>query len=248
MLNQTLALPKTYPRFSGGSTLREGARGTLPAVQARRPLVIFDFDGTLADSWTIAVDELRGAATLFGLRQLTPEEVEELRGRTSRQVFDTLGVALWKIPRIAAHMRRRFEERASDITLFAGVPQMLHALADAGAVIGVVSSNSETTVATVLGPQTMRLVAHVECGSSLFGKSRRFLRLMNAVGAAPADTIAVGDESRDLDAAGAAGITGWAVEWGYARPALLQALAPGRTFATVAALTARLLEVTAGSA
>jgi phosphoglycolate phosphatase len=208
-----------------------------------KPLVIFDFDGTLADSWAIAVDELRGAASLFGLRQLTPDEVEALRGQPSRQVFDTFGVALWKIPRIAAHMRRRFEERASSIALFDGVPEMLRALADAGVMIGVVSSNSETTVATVLGAETMRRVARVECGSSLFGKSRRFLRLMKDVGAAPAHTFAVGDESRDLDAAAAAGITGLAVEWGYARPALLQAMAPGRTFATVAALTARLLEV-----
>lgn len=216
-------------------------------VQARRPLVIFDFDGTLADSWAVAVDELRGVATRFDLRQLTPEEIEELRGRTSRQVFDALGVALWKIPRIATHLRRRFEERAPGIALFDGVAEMLRALGETGVSIGVVSSSSEKTVATVLGPETMRRVARVECGSSLFGKSRRFLRLMKEVGAAPADTFAVGDESRDLDAAAAAGVTGLAVEWGYARPALLQAMAPGRTFATVAALTARLLELTAAS-
>ena len=138
-------------------------------------------------------------------------------------------------------MRRRFEERAADVALFDGVPEMLRALAGAGVRIGVVSSNSETTVATVLGPENMRHVARVECGSSLFGKSRRFLRLMQDVGATPAHTVAVGDESRDLDAAAAAGIVGLAVEWGYARPELLRQLAPGRTFATVTALTARLL-------
>jgi phosphoglycolate phosphatase len=212
----------------------------------RKPLVIFDFDGTLADSWAVAVEELRGAGRLFDLRQLSPEEVEALRGQPSRQVFDAFGVALWKIPRIATHMRRRFEERAAGIALFDGVAEMLRAVDEAGILIGVVSSNSEKTVATVLGPENMRRVAAVECGSSLFGKSRRFLRLLKELGATRADTIAVGDESRDLDAAADAGITGLAVEWGYARPALLQALAPGRTFATVTTLTARLLELAAG--
>ena len=211
-----------------------------------KPLVIFDFDGTLADSWAIAVDELRDVATRFGLRQLTPDEIEQLRGQPSRQVFDAFGVALWKIPRIAAHLRRRFEDRATGIALFDGAPEMLRLLAEAGVVIGVVSSNSVKTVAAVLGPENMRRVARVECGSSLFGKSRRFLRLMNDVGAIPSHTVAVGDESRDLDAAAAAGIVGLAVEWGYARPALLRQMAPGRTFATVAALTARLLEVDVG--
>jgi phosphoglycolate phosphatase len=176
------------------------------------------------------------------LRQLTLAEIEELRGQPTRRVFDALGVPLWRVPEIAAHVSRRFEERARDIQLFAGAPEMLAALADAGAVIGVVSSNSEDTVRAVMGPANMHHIASVECGAALFGKSRRFVRVMREVGAARERTIAVGDESRDLDAAAKAGILGLGVEWGYASPSVLREMAPGRTFPTVAALTAYLID------
>jgi phosphoglycolate phosphatase len=61
------------------------------------------------------------------------------------------------------------------------------------------------------------------------------------MGAAPSVTIAVGDETRDLDAAAKAGIVGLGVEWGYARPELLRSMAQGRTFQTVTELTADLI-------
>ncbi len=190
----------------------------------------------------MAVDELRAAATRFGFRQLTLEEIEELRGQPTRQIVGTLGVPLWRVPEIAVHVRRRFEERTADLQLFAGVPEMLAALDDAGAVLGVVSSNSEDTIRRVMGPDNMRYIAQVECGAALFGKSRRFVHLMRQLRVDKAGTFAVGDESRDLEAAAKAGIVGLAVEWGYARPSVLREMAPGRTFPTVAALSSYLVD------
>ena len=209
-------------------------------------LVIFDFDGTLADSWTVAVDALRSAARSFGYPELTSAEVDELRGRPTRDVLASFGVPLWRVPRMAAHVRDRLAGVAGDIELFDGVPEMLAALEGAGVKIGVVSSNAASTVEQVLGPDNLRRLARVECGATLLGKSRRFQRLMREVGADKARTIAVGDESRDLDAAAAVGIVGLGVEWGYARPSLLQSMAPGRTFSTVPALTSYLLGLARG--
>jgi phosphoglycolate phosphatase len=204
-------------------------------------LVIFDFDGTLADSWSVAADELVAAATTFGYRQLTRSQVEALRGLPTREVFREFGVSRWRIPRIAAHLRDRFERSAAQIKLFDGIPEMLGALNEAQILTGIVSSNSKDTIATVLGPSNMRHVAQMECGASVFGKSRLFKRMMRKMGVAPSVTIAVGDETRDLDAAAKAGIVGLGVEWGYARPELLRSMAQGRTFRSVEELTADLV-------
>jgi len=204
-------------------------------------LVIFDFDGTLADSWSVAAEELVAAAPMFGYRQLRRSQVEALRGLPTREVFREFGVSRWRIPKIAAHLRDRFERSAAQIKLFDGIPEMLAALTEAQILTGIVSSNSKGTIATVLGPANMRHVAQMECGASLFGKSRLFKRMMRKLGAASSVTIAVGDETRDLDAAAKAGIVGLGVEWGYARPELLRSMAQGRTFRTVTELTADLV-------
>ena len=142
---------------------------------------------------------------------------------------------------MAAHLRSRFARSATEIKLFDGIPEMLAALTETGILIGIVSSNSQDTIATVLGTPNMRHVAYMECGASVFGKWRRFKRLMRRMGAAQSATIAVGDETRDLDAAAKAGIVGLAVEWGYARPQLLRSMAQGRTFQTVQELTSDLI-------
>ena len=200
-------------------------------------LVIFDFDGTLADSWPVTSAELVAAAGPLRFKQLSLAELEQLRGHPTREVFRALEIATWRIPTIAAHLRKRFEQ--ADIRLFDGVPRMLEALHAAGISIAVATSNSELTVRKTLGPDNMDRVARLACSVPVFGKSRQFQRLIRATHGIHA--VSVGDETRDLDAAAKAGITGLAVEWGYAEPALLRSIAPGRTFATIADLTADLL-------
>jgi len=59
-------------------------------------------------------------------------------------------------------------------------------------------------------------------------------------GIAPADTVCVGDEIRDIEAARAAGMDSGAVSWGYAFPAALQAAKPTYLFNSMAEITQRL--------
>ena len=78
-----------------------------PSATARSPgyaLAIFDFDGTLANSgdWFLSiVDDL---ARRFRFRATPKDEVEMLRGLTSREVIRHLGISRWKLPAIARHV------------------------------------------------------------------------------------------------------------------------------------------------
>jgi hypothetical protein len=75
----------------------------MPAFQ----LVIFDFDGTLADSGAWMVRTFSAVAHRFGARAISLDEAHELRGRSTRDVIRHLGTKLWRLPQIAAEMRRR---------------------------------------------------------------------------------------------------------------------------------------------
>lgn len=193
-------------------------------------LVIFDFDGTLSDSgdWLISIiDDL---ADRFRFRRVDRAEIETLRRRPTREVIQRLGIPGWKLPLIARHVRARFRESAGDIRTFDGVRAMLQTLTDAGVRMMLCSSNGEANVRAVLGPDAARFEAYF-CGSGLFGKVAKFRRAIKASGLAPSAIMAIGDETRDIDAARAVGIGAGAVLWGYANPETLLGMRPDQAFA-----------------
>ena len=199
-------------------------------MTVRYDLAIFDFDGTLADSSRWFVAAFNALAPRHGLRTLDAEELEGLRGRSSREIMRHLGVSPWKLPGLAADLRARMGRETSAISLFDGVETMLETLKQGGATCAVVSSNAEANIRAILGPRAVAAVSHFACGASLFGKAPLFRRTMKRAGAAPARTICIGDEPRDIDAAKRVGAASGAVTWGYATPDLLASLRPTLLF------------------
>lgn len=208
-------------------------------------LALFDFDGVLADSAAWFVAQLPDLAQRHGFRSPDAAEIERLRKLPTRDVMKSLGVSPLRLPGIAADLRRRMASDADQIELFEGVPQMLRRLHDGGVRVAVVSSNSEPNVRAVLGASAS-LVSALSCGSSLFGKGRRFSSLLGKLNLEPAQACAVGDEVRDIEAAHKTGIAAVAVAWGYGAPEALSAAGP-HYLATAPAQVAEFLLAQAAS-
>jgi len=196
----------------------------------RFSLVIFDLDGTLADSLPWFRRNVNSVADKFGFRRIDDENIEPLRRAGSREILRRLNVPLWKLPAIARHMRQLKAAHMADIPLFPGVDTMLRALADGGIRLALVSSDHEANARRQLGNSNAARFSHFECGASLFGKAAKFRRVLRRAGVPAADAVAFGDEVRDIEAARAAGITCAAVTWGYAAPEALRAHAPDFVF------------------
>lgn len=193
-------------------------------------LVIFDFDGTLSDSgdWFLSVvDDL---ARKFHFRTVQPDEVDMLRHKSSRDVIAFLGIARWKLPLIARHLRRQVGLNAHRIALFPGTPDLLERLTATGVKIALVTSNSEENARKILGPVHAARFDCFACGSSLFGKAPKFRRVLRKMGVRPNEVLAIGDETRDVDAAREVGMRAGSVLWGYAAEELLAELQPDVMF------------------
>lgn len=200
-------------------------------------LVVFDFDGTLADSarWMRGViDEM---AVKHHFKRVHDDEIEVLRGQSTRAILAYLGIETWRLPFIARDVRRLSAAAAPSLRLFEGVAELLRSLHGRGVTIAVVTSNAEATVRTVLGADAS-LVSHYACGASLFGKDRKLAALVRNVGVPRSEVLCLGDETRDIEAARAVGLTAAAVTWGYATEAVLRAAAPDHVFHRVAEVAA----------
>jgi phosphoglycolate phosphatase len=150
-----------------------------------------------------------------------------------------LNVSMWQLPAIVSDMRKRKLAAANEISLFAGIPAVLTELQRQGIQTAIVSSDSEASVRQVLGPAT-RLITRFDCGAAMFGKHWKFLRVARKLGAKPSETICIGDEIRDLEAAKAAGMDSGALAWGYALPNALQAAGPTHLFNSIEDMMQRL--------
>lgn len=217
-------------------------------------LAIFDLDGTLVDSFPWFLRTINDVADRFGFRRVTDEDVEALRHASTREILSRLEVPIWKLPAIARYARRLKGEAAAEISLFAGVETMLHALAERGVQLALVTSDSEANAREKLGAAAV-LFSHFDCAASVFGKPAKFRRVIRRAGVEPGQVVAIGDEVRDVEAARAVGIACGAVCWGYAAPAALRALEPDYMFERMDEITsalcsgavARMNEATSGS-
>lgn len=196
-------------------------------------LVIFDFDGTLADSADWFISMANEVARRFRFRQITDDEVDMLRGRSSREVVAYMRVPAWKMPFIARHARRLVAENTSEIPLFPESADLIRRLDAAGVALALVSSNSEANVRKILGSDLAGRIRYFACGASMFGKTPQFRRVIRKAGARHGEVLSIGDETRDIEAAYRAGIDSGAVTWGYARPEILQAHRPTFLFDTM---------------
>ncbi|MCV6906461.1 HAD hydrolase-like protein [Achromobacter xylosoxidans] len=201
-------------------------------------IAAFDFDGTLADTMPWFNSILNTVADKYGFRKIDAAERDQLRHRDAAEILKFLGIPLWKLPAIMAHVRTLMQEIDPSVHMFDGIPDALARLKAAGVRLAVVSSNSLENVQRVLGPDTAALFDDYECGTDLFGKAAKIDRLLKRHDTAPERFLLVGDEMRDIDAARKAGVRVGSVAWGYNHVDALRERGPDELIMQVADLPA----------
>lgn len=189
--------------------------------------VVFDFDGTLADSPHLVVDLYNDLAHRHGYRPLTAENLDALRGLSVRERCERLGVPLYRLPVLITQVAREYRTITGRVRLHAGIPDLLRHLRGEGYRVAIVSTNNEENIREVLRHHGLEGdVAAVVCSNRLFGKAGLLRRLMRREGLRPGGLVYVGDEHRDVEASREAGVEVIAVGWGIDTEARLRAAAP----------------------
>jgi phosphoglycolate phosphatase len=184
-------------------------------------LVVWDFDGTLADSLATAVGIFNRLAPELGFRPL--EDVSGARGLSTRQFLRQQGISLWRLPRLVRKYHAAAAEEADKLKLAAGLADVLARVAGSGVRLGVLSSNREDNIRRCLRANGAEgHFAFVVGYPRLFGKAKALKRILRAERLTRTDVLYVGDELRDVEAAKKAGVRVAAVTWGFHTEALLR--------------------------
>jgi phosphoglycolate phosphatase len=179
-------------------------------------LAIFDFDGTLADSFPFFLSVFNQLAAQHRFRTIDVDNACAFRDYNVSQMMRHVGMPSWKLPIVARSFMAVMKENSHAISVFEGVTEMLRDLNAKGIALAIVTSNSHANVAAILGPENMARIRHIEAGASIFGKAPRIVRVLGQSGFSCANAVYIGDQVADREAARKAKVAFGAVAWGYA--------------------------------
>lgn len=197
-------------------------------------LVMFDFDGTLADSFAWTAQIANTIAVKHRRPPISPDEQELFRSYSASQVLRHLRIPWWRLPGLAREYRNAMARDIESIPLFPGVAELLPALAQRGLTLAMVSSNTEPNIRKVFGPNLAAHIRYFECGIGLWGKADKIKKILRHSRIAVSTAILIGDEIRDGESAHQAKVAFGAVAWGYTRLEALQTQTPEVVFHQVA--------------
>ncbi|MBF0532175.1 MAG: HAD hydrolase-like protein [Candidatus Omnitrophica bacterium] len=189
-------------------------------------ILIFDFDGTIADSFHHILRISDVLAEEFRFLKVKPEEVEQMKDMNLWQVIEHLRVPIFKVPIILSRAKILVAHGILSIDTVDGLKEVLVKIKDAGIPMGILTSNSPKNVHRFLENHKLNLFDFVNEAFQLWGKNHCIKRLMEEKKFNPADVIYIGDEIRDIEAAQKIRIRSAAVTWGYNSGRALAALKP----------------------
>ncbi len=191
--------------------------------------VLFDFDGTVADTLEMVVQIGKRLMERDGYdlpEELEDASVSELRQYTKSELLGMLPFSKVKLPQYMQEVRTAMLDRADEITLFDGMQEEIESLSE-DYTLGLLSSNSAAVAERVLkGAGLLDRFTEVQGGIPLFGKSGQIRALLDTIDAeAP---VYLGDTVGDIDACKHDDIPIISVTWGYQSCDALQAKHPDR--------------------
>src|SRR5690606_2302130 len=187
--------------------------------------VIFDFDGTIADTFPQLLSigqELTG-------HSVTPDEIERLRNMPIRAIMKEFKIPYYKVPAYLVQGRKLLTKRADEIELVAGLEDVLRELKQKGYNLQIVSSNSVPIIAHFLNRHKIEhYFDSVHGNVGLFSKAQSLKKIIRKNKYNIDDCLYVGDELRDVEAAHKIKLKIIAVTWGFNGHKLLEQAKPQR--------------------
>lgn len=183
--------------------------------------IIFDFDGTLVKSRTLAVDLFNKLSDKYGYTKIEYDEVEEMSKLSIMERVHKLNVPILKFPMLVKEMKQLYKNYIIELDLVDGISDLLYGLKSKGYQLGILSSNTEENINHFLNTNHIQVFDYVYVASNLFGKDKAIKNLINHYQLPKEQVLYIGDELRDSEACHKINIPFIGVSWGYDSEELL---------------------------
>ena len=179
-------------------------------------IVIFDFDGTIADTKEAVISITNRLAPEFGFAPLEEHEIAHFQNLTAKQVIKQSRVRWWQLPFLMKRVRQELKTEIRNISPIQGIESVLETLKQNNCQLGIITSNSEDNASQFLRQHgLLHCFNFIESSFHVFGKDKVIKRCLHHKKVSPERVTYVGDETRDIEAARKSGVKVIAVSWGF---------------------------------
>jgi phosphoglycolate phosphatase len=195
-------------------------------VAMSRNTILFDFDGTIADSMSAGVEAFNGLARRYGFLEITEENAGALRANGPRAAIKALDIPMLKVPLVLRTLRNGVRLALPNLPVMDGIRSAILLLKEKGFRLGIVTSNSEENVRAFLENNRLAVFDFIQAGTGIFNKATKIKKLLAKEKLKKDEIVFVGDEIRDIEAARKNDLTAVAVTWGLNSREGLEAAEP----------------------
>lgn len=192
----------------------------------KKEVVIFDFDGTIADILPLLHKYTRPFAEQFHFKSLSNEEIDKLRNHTIQEIIKELKISLINLPFMLLKAKKIFNQEIKNIKLIPGIQKVLEELKKKGYHLGILSSNSQENLNDFLEDHKLNYFDFIHSEFNIFGKAKALKNLLKKYNLNVKDVTYVGDEVRDIEACKREKISIIAVTWGLNTKKILKKYNP----------------------
>lgn len=178
--------------------------------------LIFDFDGTIADTLEAVVRITNRIAPEYGYPPTTPEKLKFYQSLSTKEMLKQSEIPLFRLPFLVRRVRREMGAELPSVAVAAELKETLQVLADTEHQLMIMSSNTQSNIESFLRQHSISHLFDSVIGSvGLLSKARTLKRIIQRGGIDFSQVIYVGDETRDIDASKQVGVLVAAVTWGF---------------------------------
>jgi phosphoglycolate phosphatase len=193
--------------------------------------VVFDFDGTIADTLGETRLIFNRIAPDYGIREVAEHELDGLRHLSLKDLLSHLKIPKRRVPSLIARGTSMMRGNITQLQLIAGMAEVLVELRRHVRSFGILTSNAPANVDLFLTAHGLReQFDFISSTSKLTGKSKHLKAIRKTFSLRNEELLYVGDELRDVKASQKAGIPIAAVTWGFNSRESLAASRPNYLF------------------
>ena len=171
--------------------------------------ILFDFDGTIADTISAGLEIINSHAEKYGYKKLDGDIKTHF---SALQLVKLAEVKLWKLPYLIYQLKKKLSEKYDELQVLPEAPELIKKLNDAGYELGILTSNSLKTVKSFLKKYELdSFFTFLRTDVSLFGKKKALAKAKKVINK---KIVYIGDELRDIEACRKNDIPIVSIPWG----------------------------------
>lgn len=183
--------------------------------------VIFDFDGTLADTESHVFNIYNDLADKYHYRKVSKEELHSLKSLSFKDLINMIDIPYLKIPKRVREGQKLMKKNMSAIEPFQpNLKEVLLQIRSKVEVMGIITSNIGKNVKKFIDNEDINFFDFI-ISTAILGKEKKIEYISKKYKINPCEILYIGDETRDVDACKTAQVSCAAVTWGYNYPEAL---------------------------